>query len=191
MLFKLPRGKSCFDENPELLNIPEFAELTDKQFRYVAFYVDFKSPFRHQPDEERKRLAAIEAGYSIQNGHSKTLDQKAREIMAGKNEKVNAALLKYKSLAPNEDREQLQLYTIQIANIRKLIEKGSDDPAELKRLNDLLLTLPDLKKSQRDLAKTVGMEEELAKIEEEALKNKDKKMIDIIANEELNDTEES
>lgn len=190
MLFKIERSKEVFTSNPELLNIPEFACLTDKQMRYVMFYTDYKSPYRSHNDTERKRLSAIEAGYSIQNGHQKTLDQKAREIMDGRNEKVNEAILKYKSLAPNEDREQLKLYTVQIESIRKLVEKGSEDAAELKKLNDLLMTLPGLKKSQRELAKSVGMEDELARIEEEVIKNKDRKMIDIVAGEQLSNDEQ-
>jgi hypothetical protein len=191
MLFKIERNKSVFETNKELSNIAEFADLSDKQMRYVMFYADFKSPYRAHNDTERKRLSAIEAGYSIQNGHQKTLDQKAREIMDGRNEKVNKAILKYRSLAPNEDREQLMLYTTQIQSIRKLVEKGSEDAAELKKINDLLTSLPDLKKSQRELAKSIGMEDELAKIEEEAIKNRSRNMIDIVATEELSQDEDS
>jgi DNA mismatch repair ATPase MutS len=93
--------------------------------------------------------------------------------MNGQNEKVNIAIEKYRSLCPpDENRELLMLYTQQIQNIKDAVNAKPTDPAELLKVNNLLLSLPDINKARRELARSVGMEEELGKIEEEVKKNR-------------------
>lgn len=160
MLFKINTKDSIFKLNPELKGVPEFADLNDKQMKVVAFMADYKSPFRQKPVKERWRLAFLAAGYKVQEGHNNTFDMRAREIEAGKNEKVNAALAKYKEMQHNEDIELLDIIQTQMDNIKQMVRKGGDDPNEMKKLNDLLLTLPDLRKTQRSLAESANLDYE-------------------------------
>lgn len=190
MLVKIKRNESIFVTNPWLSNIPEFTHVNEKQMRYVAFYADYKSPFRLHPDADHKKLSALEAGFVIQSTHDKTLEKNARTIINGESPEVNEAIAKYKTLAPDENRDQLKMYVTQMASIQRLVEKGSDDPAELVKLNNLLTAFPELKKSQLELAKLVGMEDELSKIQEETVKNKNRPMIDIVASEETANSDE-
>lgn len=185
MLVKIDRKVSIFETNPFLKNIPEFADLNERQMRYVAWYADYESPYRFHPDLERKRLCALEAGWTVQDTHQKTLEPRAREVMNGEVEKVNVAIIKYRSLKPNEDRELLALYSRQIENIKAMIETPTVDPGELKKRNDLILSLPDLRASQRQLAKMAGMEDELSKIEEEVKESRKMSTIDKVHQENL------
>jgi hypothetical protein len=191
MIVKIDRNKSIFDTNSWLKNYEEFSSLNEKEMRYVALYADTQGPFTRHPEQERKRLAALDAGWVVQDTHEKTLQPRAREAMNGQNEKVSVAIEKYRSLCPpDQNRELLMLYTQQIQNIKDAVNAKPTDPAELLKVNNLLLSLPDLNKACRELARSVGMEDELGKIEEEVKKNRS--TIDKVINEQLkNETEES
>lgn len=159
MLFKITATEDPFDLNPELKSIPEFAALPAKKFKYVAFLVDYKSPFRqHTNLTEKKRLCLLQAGYVVQGTHQKTLEPRAREIMNGEVPEVEAAILKYKEIQYDDDREDIELYNTQIANIRAAVRNKPDDPAELEKVNKLLLSLPSLRAAKRQIAESVGIE---------------------------------
>jgi hypothetical protein len=173
MLVKIDKVKSIFETNEWLKNYEEFACLNEKEMRYVAWYADTKGPFTRHTGAEKKRLCALDAGWVPQDTHDKTLQPRAREVMNGENVKVNVAIEKYKSLCPgDENRDLLMLFTEQIENIKEAVRSKPTDPNELKKVNDLLLSLPELNKSRRELARSVGLEDELGKIEEEVKKNR-------------------
>lgn len=185
MLFKIEPHKDFFVSNPEASAIAEFAACSSPEMVYVTMYTDYLSPLRQQPDFERKRLAALAAGYKPQDTHSKTLQPKAREMINGERPHVEAAIKKYRELQHNEDRELLKLYQTHIDNIKTIVAKATDDVDEAKKRGDLLLKLPELRKSQRELAKSVGMEDELSKIESESQENKKLSTIDKVHAENL------
>jgi hypothetical protein len=185
MLYKITPTEDPFDLNPELNSIAAFVALkgnSGKKFKYVAFLVDYKSPYRQQPLVERKRLSALAAGYSVQGTHQKTLEARAREIMNGEDADVEAAITEYKSQQYDEDRENVQLYQVQIDNIKKAVRGNPADPAELEKINKLLLSLPSLKASQREYAIGAGIE---VSVDESSEPSKPMSTIDEVMNEQI------
>jgi hypothetical protein len=190
MLVKIEKTTSIFDTNPWLKNYEEFSCLNEKEMRYVAWFADTKGPFTRHTGIEKKRLCALDAGWVPQDTHDKTLQPRAREAMNGENIKVNVAIEKYKSLCPaDQNRDLLMLFTEQIENIKVAVRAKPTDPTELKKVNDLLLSLPELNRSMRELARSVGMEDELGKIEEEVKKNRS--TIDKVIGEQLKAEDEA
>jgi hypothetical protein len=183
MLFKVDNN-DFFLTNPSASSIPEFAECNSNEMKYVAMYVDYLSPIRQQPDGERKRLAALAAGYPPQSTHDKTFQPKVREMINGQKPKVEAAIKKYRELQYNEDRELLRLYQTHIDNIKTIVNSPTDDVDEAKKRGAMLLTIPELRKSQRELARTVGLEDEIVLIQEESIENRKMSTLDKVHNEE-------
>jgi hypothetical protein len=169
----------------KLLEIPEFAVLSDKQFRTLVLFADYKSPFRQKPKEDRFRLAALEAGYSVDSGKQNQLEKIARDMLYGNNKKWNAALEKYMAIQHDDDREVLDMVDAQMDNIRKMIATPAEDEASLEKRNKLILSLPGLIETKRKISRMVGKEEELmGNTQEESGEKVVKSLVDEV-NEEL------
>lgn len=145
----------------KLLEIQEFKNLTDKMFRCLVLFADYKSPFRLKPREDRFKLAALEAGYSIDSHHQNQLEKRARELIAGDNKYWNEALKKYMSMQHDEDREVLEMVDQQIDNIRNMLKTPTDDEAQITKRNKILSDLPALIETKRKLSRIMGKEEEI------------------------------
>ena len=189
MLYKLVPGEDVFKNNPELKAVKEFLCLNSKEMEFVVWYADPKSPLRRHADKERRRLAALKSGYVVQDTHDITLQPTGRALMNGTNEKVEKAIIEYKTQQPDDDRNMLMTYTIQIENIMTMVRSKPEDAGELKKVNDLLFGLPELRKSQIELAKLSGLEDELEEIEVEA--RKETSTLAKVINEEINAKKES
>lgn len=160
MLFNAGPG-DLNKQNPSLKMIPEFAALNEKQMRTLIWYVDYQSPFRNKPKDDRFRLAALQGGYKIDNAKRVVLEVRARELFAGDVDKWNTALNKYMEMQHDEDREMIEMVESQIENIRSVIKTPTDDADELAKRTKLINSLPDLKKTKRELARTAGIEMEV------------------------------
>jgi len=64
MLFRITE-QDVFEDNPHLKAMKEFKGIQDAQFRYVAFYADWLSPYRNLSEEERRMRAEERAGMYI------------------------------------------------------------------------------------------------------------------------------
>jgi hypothetical protein len=189
-LFRVEHNKNIFDLNPEAKSISEFAYLTDKMFKCLVFFADYKSPFRQKPKDERFTMAALQAGYKVDSHHQTQLEKRARLIFGEQNEYWNAAYRKYMDLQHDEDREMLQLVDTHLDNLRQLIGSPSTDEAELEKRTKMVIQLPAIMKTKRDLAKIAGKEEELmGDIQDEFVETQNDKipLIDRV-NAEFNDT---
>ena len=131
MLFKVEHGKSPFELNPELKAIEKFAELTDRQMVYVILSSDYKTPFRKREIEEQKYLAALEAGYKLEKD-GKRLDMNGRNVVAGKDGRVEAARTYYRNeLDKDEDYATLLSLSTLISQIREFNNKPDKSPNDL------------------------------------------------------------
>lgn len=165
MLYKLTT-KQPFKDNPELLTIDEFKDLSEREMLYVIYYTDKKSPYRHLPDHRRKRSAATQAGWGLEKGNREradVLEKNARTAIAS--ERVVKAVEYYKSLMYDPSDEDVEIIALQIENIKKTVRdahklgtENALDAAELKKINDLLESLPTLRKTQREILKVAGIE---------------------------------
>lgn len=163
-MYVVPKRGSVYEANSGLRLISEFAAIEgndDKKMRFVMLVADYKSPLRHHPDQKRRNLAALEAGWTIQDNALRTLDFRGKKVADGKDKAVEAAIAKYRELQKDEDMELLALYDSQIENIRATLSVKSTDVDELKKRSALLEGLPELAKAKRELAKTTGTDVEI------------------------------
>ncbi len=131
MLFKLEHGKSPFELNPELKTIEKFKDLTDRQMSFVILSTDYKTPFRKQDIDKQKYLAALESGYKLEKD-GKRLDMNGRNVVAGKDGRVEAARTYYKSeLDKDDDYATLLSLSTLISQIREFNNKPDKTPNDL------------------------------------------------------------
>lgn len=165
MLFKLQKGKDVFELNPQLKAIEEFSGLTARQMEYVILAFDYKTPFRKQSWQERKRLAALEAGYKLEKD-GKRLDINGRNTVEGKVAAIERARKKYETLQKDEDYESLLGLSKLISDIRALNNKSDKDLAELEKAVKFSLQLPALMKAKKELEDILDRrEDEVAEVE--------------------------
>ena len=58
MLFKISQ-EDVFEDNPHLLILTEFKGITSDEFKFVALYADWKSPYKNLSPEERYQKALL------------------------------------------------------------------------------------------------------------------------------------
>mgnify|MGYP000219770075 CR=1 FL=1 len=137
MLFRVEHGKSPFELNPELRAIEKFHDLTERQMNYVILSSDFKTPYRKQAIEQLKYNAAVTAGYKLEKD-GKRLDMTGRNVVAGKDGKVEAARKYYKeALDKDEDYSTLLSLSNLIGQIREFNNLPHKSPTDLKTAVDL------------------------------------------------------
>lgn len=166
MLFKVVREKSVTELNPEILAVAEFAELTERQLLYVILSTDYKSPFRKLNKEDKKMRAALEAGYKLEKG-GKRLDVNARNLVQGKNDKVEKAIKKYRILQKDEDYETILGLSKLIGDIRDFNNRPEKSATEIEKAIKFSKDLPALIKAKREIEDVLEMrEDEVSDVEE-------------------------
>jgi hypothetical protein len=158
MLFKISK-KPLIEENPELKAIPEFADLSDRQLRYIFLVYDYKTPLRQMPLEKRKEEAAKTVGYKYE-ADGKRLDRNARNLIAGKVVSVENAIIKFLNIQRDEDRESLMAIDSQITQIKDFIKKPGKEAGELEKSVKLAKELPALYEVRNQLKAILNLREE-------------------------------
>lgn len=192
MLFKLEKRKSIWESNPELRLIKEFAQIEetskdDKKMRFVMLVADYKSPLRQHPEKKRRELAALQAGYTVQDNSHSTIDFRGKKLIDGKDPLIEAAIERYKSIQYNEHMDGLDIIQKQIDNIKSLTEKPAEDALELTRRSTLIQSLPQLYLTKRELLAQAGVEDKIN--EEVGTSDKPLSLIDELAIENNKDNE--
>lgn len=159
MLFKVVHGKKMKDVNPELHAIEQFSKLTDRQMVYVALVADYGSPYRQLQIEERKRQAALQAGYRMETDNSRP-DKNMRSLLSGKTPHVKAALDAYSEMQYDEDREAIKSISAQIEQFNALSRKGDIEVAELEKLMKMSNLMPTLVENKKKLEEVLGIRKE-------------------------------
>lgn len=190
-------NKSEFNKlTARLLEVAEFKNLTDKMFRCLVLFADYKSPIRQKPRDERFKLAALEAGYKIDNSAHVVLEKRARDLFNEDNKYWNAAYEKYMQFQHDEDRELVSMVDSQIDNIRKLLNQPidiRDEKAEvlMEKRNKLIASLPSLVETKRNLSRIVGKEEEfMGSVADEEGTPIERSLVDMVNEEELRQRED-
>jgi hypothetical protein len=124
MLYKIKDGVDCFELNPELLAVPEFAKLTERQFRVVALVADRRSPLRTLPDKARREKACLIAGYGMEGARP---DKNARTIIAAGVPSIETAIATYKSYQFDENQETLDTINAQIHEIKEYLKSDKSE----------------------------------------------------------------
>jgi len=184
MLFRIEKRKSVWESNPELRLIKEFKEIEetskdDKKIRFVMLVADYKSPLRQHPEKKRRELAALQAGYTVQDNSHTTIDFRGKKLMDGKDPLIEAAIERYKTIQYNEHMDGLEIIQKQIDNIKTLTNLPAEDALELTRRSTLIQSLPQLYLTKRELLAQAGVEEKIA--EETSAVDRPMSLIDEIA----------
>jgi len=120
MLYKLVASEDPFDLNPGIRAIEAYNKLTGQQFFFVSLVSDsdWDNPVRTLPEKTKREKAAKIAGYGMEG---KRPDKNARNMINGKIESVERAILEYRSLQYDEDKVNLDLINTQIERTQTLI----------------------------------------------------------------------
>src|SRR5690606_33929230 len=97
MLFKLEDDKDFFDLNPGAKIIPEFKDRSSNQMIFISLVADRESPLRTIPEDKRRVKAAEIAGY-VGREKDGRYDKNHRNLVEGKVEFVEKAIVKYREL---------------------------------------------------------------------------------------------
>lgn len=159
MLYKVINGQDVFVLNPELLAIEEFVALTDRQMKYVILSTDYKSPMRKLKAEDKKFRAALEAGYKLEKD-GKRLDMNGRNICAGKNEKTERAIKKYKILQKDEDYETILGLSRLINDVLTFNMAANKSATEIEKAIKFSKDLPTLIKAKKEIEDILDMRED-------------------------------
>lgn len=135
MLLKLAKDKKHKDlsQNEWFFSIEEFRSLTDRQAEFVAHLSDFESQVpKGLPDKDRRKLAAMTAGWTTRRDKNMVLDTRGLDMVHGKVESVEKAIVKYKELQKqtNEDYQMVEFLNERIEHLKKTIKEPSVDAKE-------------------------------------------------------------
>lgn len=123
MLYRIRDGVSVFQDNPEMLAIPEFANLNssagDRRMRFVMLVADRRSPLRTLPEKERREKAARIAGWPMEGNR---LDKNGRDAVSGKSEAIELGIKKYREYQYDENQATLDTINAQIHEIKEYLQ---------------------------------------------------------------------
>lgn len=161
MLFKLKQGEDIKELNPGIDAIPEFAVLTSKQMTAVALIADYDSPLRKLTPKAKRERAALLAGYPLEDG--KRLDKNGRDIILGKVESIEKAIIAYQELEPDEDKESIRGYDNMIQMINDIM--NSDKKDDLDQAVKLSKQLPEIKEARKAIQEKINSRDYKPEIE--------------------------
>lgn len=135
MVFKLIHGIDPFELNPGALAIEDFKNLTPQQFTFVCLIADtdYDNPLKTLPEQLRREKAVKVAGYGMESD-GKRFDKNARNMINGKVETVEKAIITYRDNQFDEDKAALEAVDKQIEEARKLMR--SDKEAIAVKMGD-------------------------------------------------------
>lgn len=151
--------KPIFEDNPELLAIPEFERLTDRQMRYVML-VDFHgSPLRMMKPEDRKYRAAIIAGYKLEKD-GKRLDINGRNLIEGKVATIELARRMLKEIQHDTEREIMDALDTQLNEMVNFFKKPDKNLQELDKAMNLMAKLPIILETKKKILEILNFRDQ-------------------------------
>lgn len=129
MLYKLIEGQDCFDLNPGIRAVETYNKITSQQFFFVSLVADsdWDNPVRTLPERTKREKAAKIAGYGMEGNRP---DKNARNLINGKVDSVEKAIVTYRDLQYDEDKINLEIINTQVERTQALIrdyDKKLDD----------------------------------------------------------------
>lgn len=175
--FKLTKAP-IFEDNPELLLIPEFERLTERQMRYV-FLVDWLgSPLRLMKIEDRKYKAAIMSDYKLEKDGSRP-DMNMRNLIAGKVPTIEVARRIMKSIQYDAELDLKSALDTQIDEIIAFFKKPNKTTLELDKAVTLMTKLPTILETRKKILELLSFREiEPESLQETVTKAKEKTLLE-------------
>jgi hypothetical protein len=157
MLFRVDFTKTMFEVNPEMEMIEQFKEVPDRSLKYMCLMYDYESPYRKLPLSQRKDKVASMVGFKREKGR-RLFDKNARDIMNGKNPKLEEAIKEFKTMIYDTDRETLQSLDVLIENIRTELKTPGKSSGDMKNKSALAKELPALASTKKQLAQILEIQ---------------------------------
>lgn len=133
MLYKIRHSVNIFEDNPGLLAVEKYANLTDKQMKFVLIFSDPSrdNPVKTLSGRQRRERAAILAGYPLE-ADAKRLAKNARDLVYGNVKSVEEAIEEFKLNHYNERHHNREALKKQIREIREFLEGDKRVPLVIK-----------------------------------------------------------
>jgi len=156
MLFKISQ-EDVFDDNPHLSILTEFKGITSDEFKFVALYADWKSPYKNLSPEERYQKALL-------------------NVSSVRKDKIGKYIEAYHDMQGiGSERESLEALEAALSEIRKRL-KGAQglEADEIKKLSASLIDLTKQRKAieimintemNMDMQKDSSAEDEMSAID--------------------------
>lgn len=157
--FKLRLDHNVFEDNPEFKIIPEFANLTDRQMKYVMLVEWHGTPLRRMKKDDRKYKAALMAGYKLEKDGSRP-DMNMRNLLAGKVATIEAALREMKSLQHDSEQEIMEAFDTQIDEIIAFFKKPNKTIIELEKATKMMSILPTILQQRKAILEILNFRDE-------------------------------
>lgn len=159
MVFKVEKDKDFFESNPTVAAFEWFPKCSSREAKWICLVFDYKTPLRNIPMDQRKEVAAKMSGFLMEKDTGRP-DKNARNVIAGKIEKVNKAIEELMEIQYDEEQEMLIAYKEQISQALELLKKKDKSEKEWGICDKLNKTLPNLLAVKRELETTLGFREE-------------------------------
>jgi len=129
VLFKISQD-DVFDDNPHLSILTEFKDITSDEFKFVALYADWKSPYKNLSPEERYQKVLL-------------------NVSSIRKEKIGKYIEAYHDMQGiGSEREALEALEAALSEIRKRLKGAQELEAdEIKKLSASLIDLTKQRKA--------------------------------------------
>jgi hypothetical protein len=113
--------------NDNIDAIEAFSVCSSRELKFVFLSYDYGTPFKQLAFEDRRFKVAIEVGYKMEKTRDYP-DKTTRKLLNGGFPKVEAAIVAFKVIRRDLDREALEAYDIQLEEMNEMLrtKKTSD-----------------------------------------------------------------
>lgn len=164
MIFKIEKGKTVLESNPEIQNFPNMGRCSDRNLRWLFFVYDYETPLRKLPIEERKEKAADLVGFKREP--TGRFDKNARNVIQFKIEGLSDALAEFNSIQYDQEKDLIKGYETQIDDAIQLMKKQNKSDKDWANLIKINKELPSIIKTKKELELQVGYRTEETTTEE-------------------------
>jgi hypothetical protein len=162
MLYKVRNDHDVFEDNPELHAIPEFSKLSDRQMKLVILYSDLGSPLSTLSDKDRREQCWKVVGGPFEANRP---DRNGRNFISKEVKSVEDAIIRYRELQYDEDRDTLDTTIALIQTNKNYIKSINEEKdqtkkdygKDLERANKLAKELPELLETRNKIRDLLGV----------------------------------
>lgn len=170
MIYKVTQ-KDIREDNDNIDAIEAFVTCTSRELKYVFLTYDFGTPFKQQAFKDRRFKAAIEAGYKMEQTRDYP-DKTTRKLLNKAFPHVEAAIVAFKGIRRDIDREALESYDIQLEEMNAFLQREKITDKDWDIAIKIVDKMPKFLKTRKDLIDLLDLradfkEELTGKLEDE------------------------
>jgi len=147
------------ESNNDIDAIVEFRPCNDKELKYVFLTYDYETPLRRMPIVERKEEAMARAGFKVAATTGKW-EKTATAIKNNKNPQVLKAIIAFRSINYNIDKETLLAFDKQLIQFQNKAAESKTTPDDWKLAILINKSLKPLIKERKEIMELLDLTEE-------------------------------